>query len=93
MSNFSDYIKEENNRVEEKIDKAKKQNYEEMINKYSSYSKNDLMSEFIKITLDKKKKGELTSGELNNLKTTILPFLNSEQKENLDKILQMVENV
>ena len=93
MSNFSDYIKEENNRVEEKIDKTKKQNYEEMINKYSSYSKNDLMSEFIKITLEKKKKGELTSGELNNLKTTILPFLNSEQKENLDKILQMVENV
>lgn len=93
MSNFSDYIKEENNRVEEKIDKTKKQNYEEMINKYSSYSKNDLMSEFIKITLEKKKKGELSISELNNLKSTILPFLNSEQKENLDKILQMVENV
>lgn len=93
MSNFSDYIKEENNRVEEKVSVTEKQNLEEMINKYSSYSKNDLMSEFLKMTLEKKKKGELSSSEINNLKSTIVPFLNSEQKENLDKILQMVENV
>ena len=93
MSNFSDYIKEENNRFEEKVSVTEKQNLEDLINKYSSYSKNDLMSEFLKMTLEKKKKGELSSSEINNLKSTIVPFLNSEQKENLDKILQMVENV
>ena len=93
MSNFSDYIKEENNRVEEKVSVTEKENLEDLINKYSSYSKNDLMSEFLKMTLEKKKKGELSSSEINNLKSTIVPFLNSEQKENLDKILQMVENV
>ena len=47
----------------------------------------------MKLTLEKKKKGVLDEKELNNIKSTIEPFLNDEQKSNLDKILNMVRNV
>jgi hypothetical protein len=51
------------------------------------------MSEFIKLTLEKKKRGELSDSELENIKSTISPMLNLEQKESLEKLLDMVKNV
>ena len=51
------------------------------------------MQEFIKMTIEKKKKGELSSAELNSIKSAILPYLNSEQVSQFGKLLNMVENV
>jgi len=98
MSNFSDFIKNKSTesgcKKEENLNKKySEQNLQDMISKYSNYSEDRLLGEFIKLTLEKKKKGELTDLELNNIKSTILPFLNQEQKENLNKILDMVRNV
>lgn len=98
MSNFSDFIKNEKNdnytstiNTEEKqVDKDK---LEDMIENYSHLSQDELMNEFLKLTMEKKKKGALTDSELNNIKSTILPFLNEEQKSNLEKVLNLVRNV
>ena len=94
MSNFRDFISEENHTSEAKNDtNLNKEEMEDLINKYSKYSEDDLMMEFMKMTYDKKKKGDLGSEELMNIKNTIEPFLNSEQKTKLEKIINMVDNV
>jgi len=100
MSNFSDYIK--NNSKGEKSSNNKnvntnsqlnEQNLEKLIDKYSSYSSNDLLNEFIKLTIEKKKKGELNNQELQKIKSTIVPFLSQEQKSKLDEIIELVEKM
>lgn len=104
MANFSDFIK--NNNVEN-IDnndnknnfksntnsKQSNENLEDLIDKYSKYSSNDLMNEFLKLTIEKKKNGQLKDDELNELSKSILPFLDEDQKKNLGKILNVVRNV
>ena len=104
MSNFSDFLNNQNN---EQINKStlyndsnnsnsteeKTKNLENLINKYSNYSNDDLMREFLKLTMDKKKKGELNREELENIKNTILPYLDEKQKQNLKQILDLVDNV
>lgn len=94
MSNFSDFIKENKDDVNTntKIEKQDNKKIEDMIDKYSKYSNDKLLSEFMKLTLEKKKNGTLTEGELNKLKSTLEPFLNLEQQSMLHKIIQMVKD-
>ena len=104
MSDFSEFIKNMNNinnnefkdskrdsKAEQEIPNNAK--LEDMINKYSKYSNEDLMSEFLKLTAEKKCNGELSNNEIEKMKSTILPLLNEEQKNNLEKILNVVKNV
>ena len=95
---FSDYINESDRSLEHKTDVVTKYDNENIdlqktINKYSGYSNSDLMNEFLKLTLEKKNKGELNSVEISNIEKAILPYLNSEQKIELERILSMVKNV
>ena len=97
MSNFSDFV---NNDSSEQLNKKQKEsaninneNLEELIDKYSKYNSNDLMSEFMRLTIEKKKKGELKKEELQTIKQTIYPYLNDEQIQNLNNIMNMVDNV
>lgn len=94
MSKFSEYINENNNEINQRNDEnINKEKMEDLIDKYSSYNANELMNEFLKLTNEKKKKGELNQSEINSIKQTISPFLNDEQKNNLDQIMNMVNNV
>lgn len=99
MANFSDFIKSDKkdlNSKETQINnnaEVNKENLEEMIENYSKFSQDELLNEFMKLTLEKKKKGILDEKELNNIKSTIEPFLNDEQKNNLEKIFNLVRNV
>ena len=43
--------------------------------------------------MEKKRRGELTDNELDNLKSTIKPMLNSDQYQKLNQLLEMVKNV
>lgn len=95
MTKFSEYINHEdlNNDKINNATNQSKEKMEDLIDKYSKYSENDLMNEFLKLTYEKKKKGELNETEINSLKQTIMPFLNDEQKNNLDRLMNMVGNV
>ena len=62
LKNKNDFSKEK------KINNANKgMALEEMINKYSGFSENKLMNEFIKLTLEKKKRGQLSNNELEGI--------------------------
>lgn len=106
MSNFSEYINKNNtgngNNQSHSSQNARSQNtgkrysedeLQEMINKYSNYGENQLVNEFIKLTIEKKKRGELKESDIAMLKNTLSPMLNQEQRESLNKILEMVKNV
>ena len=98
MQKFSDYIKS-NNSKSEKVnnggsdDIKTKEDVQSKIDEYSTYSSDRLLNEFLKLTMEKKRKGELTEVELEKLKRAIEPMLSSEQKQSLENILQMVRNV
>ena len=64
-----------------------------MIDDYSGLSEDSLMKEFLKLTMEKKRRGDLTDNELDNLKSTIKPMLNSDQYQKLNQLLEMVKNV
>ena len=104
MNKFSDYIKgstshsqdnlSQNNNVKlNNTTQYSSDKLEDMINMYSSMDNNSLMHEFIKLTLEKKRKGELSKKEIESLKSTLMPYLSAEQQNNLKKILDVVDNV
>ena len=92
MANFSEYING-NESIEKNNKEQGQEGVEELIDKYSKYSNDKLLNEVLKLTLEKKKKGDLGEGELSRLKETLAPYLNTEQKESLNKIIEMVKNV
>lgn len=91
MGNFSDYINSTNIDDENKNNKNEK--LEDLIENYSKLSDNDLMKEFLKLTIERKKQGSLSNGELETLKSTILPCLDEKQKNTLENLLEMIKNV
>jgi len=99
MANFNDFLKDDKNKCESKVkvetatSDNRNKKLEETINQYQKLTSDELMQEFIKLTIEKKNNGELSQDELSNIKNTILPFLNEEQKQSLEKILKVVENV
>lgn len=101
MQKFSDFVKsnEVKNENKENSYDNKHESFnnatdmQSKIDEYSKYSSDKLLNEFIRLTVEKKRKGELTEKELENLKNTIIPMLNSDQKQTLENLLQMVKNV
>ena len=101
MYKFSDFVNSEsvenvkvnNTNTNTNKNDLDQNDMEQLINKYSAYNQNELMNEFMRLTLEKKKKGELGQKELSDLRQTIIPFLNDDQKNNLEKIMNMVDNV
>lgn len=91
MSKFSDYINDGDMR-ESSIDKNKS-DYQDMIDKYSKLSSDELMQEFIKMTAKEKSAGRLNEKEMTQIKETLSPYLNREQTKNLNTIIDMVKDV
>ena len=71
-------------------DKQKTAQYEEILNKYKNMNSNDLMSNLISEAMKLKKAGKLDDESLKSLKTTLAPFLNSDQQEMLNSIIQTI---
>ena len=64
--------------------------YEDIINKYKNMSQNDLMSNLFTEAMKLKKQGKLDASSLNNLKSTLSPFLNFEQQEMLNNLINAI---
>lgn len=93
MSKFSDYIKEEHTTInqinKEKIDEN---NITNLLEKYSSLSHDQLMSEFVKASKKKKEEGGLSDGECEKLTNALSPYLNDQQKSMMASLLQRGKN-
>lgn len=96
MGNFSDYIRNNNENKNIKQNTNKKldeQDLEKLIDKYSDMNSDALLQEFMRMTIEKKRRGELTNSELENIKKTMLPYLNENQKNSLAKMMEIIKNV
>ena len=64
--------------------------YEDINNKYKNMNQNDLMSNLFAEAMKLKKQGKLDASSLNNLKSTLSPFLNFEQQEMLNNLINAI---
>ena len=94
MGNFSDFINNDSYSKTENIkSEASKEDLQKIVDKYSGLSSDELMREFLRMTAEKKKNGELDHSELSNIKNTIMPYLDENQKAKLNSLINMVDNV
>ena len=67
-------------------------NVEEQLKKYENLSQAELMQEFIKESKKQKQNGNLDRDKMENIKSTLLPFLNSNQQQQLDYLMGIVND-
>ncbi len=67
-------------------------NVEEQLKKYENLSQAELMQEFIKESKKQKQNGNLDRDKIENIKSTLLPFLNSNQQKQLDYLMGIVND-
>ena len=71
-------------------DQEKVNEYENIINKYKNMDQSDLMSNLFHEASKLKKEGKLNAETLQNLKSTLSPFLNSQQQEMLNNLVNAI---
>ena len=71
-------------------DQEKANEYQDILNKYKNMNHNDLMANLFSEASKLKKEGKLDENSLNNLKSTLSPFLNTEQQEMLNNLVNAI---
>ncbi len=87
---FKSFAEQNKKVIDENKDKASE--YQEIINKYKDMDQNSLMANLFQEANRLKREGKLDTSTLNNLKQTLSPFLNAEQKNMLDELLIAINN-
>lgn len=92
---FKSFAKENQNSTSKQQDfikdhKEEANKYEEILNKYKNMNQNDLMSNLFSEASKLKQEGKLDASTLNNLKSTLSPFLNDEQQEMLNNLINAI---
>ena len=83
-SNSGDSIKQVN-------EKDVKGRVEELVNKYESYSEQELLNEFLKESQKAKANGIYNSDKIDELRTLLSPMLSEEQKDYFEKLVGMLK--
>lgn len=65
-------------------------NFDELINKYKGKSKEELLSELMKVASTEKSKGNLSRIQLENIFSTLSPYLSESEKQNLKNLIKMI---
>ena len=66
--------------------------YQEIIDRYKDMDNNELMSNLFSEASKLKREGKLDSNTLSNLKSSLSPFLNSEQQEMLSSLIRAIDD-
>ncbi len=85
---FKTFANENKNIIDENREQANQ--YEDILNKYKNMNQNDLMSNLFNEASKLKKEGKLDEQSLNSLKSTLSPFLNSEQQNMLNSLVNAI---
>ena len=87
---FKSFAKESEKIIDENKEKAN--DYQDILNKYKNMDSNELMSNLFNEATRLKSEGKLDSQSLNNLKSTLAPFLNNEQQDMLNNLVNAINN-
>ena len=85
---FKNFSKEQEKMFNTKSEDTSK--YEAILNKYKNMDNSELMSNLFSEATKLKQEGKLDNSTLQNLKSTLLPFLNSEQQEMLNTLINKI---
>lgn len=88
MTKFSEYIKKDVPKSDEKI---ARETVENVFNRYTDFSEDELMREFQEKTNERKANGEPVGEKLSQIATTLMPYLDEAQQEKLANIIKMVK--
>ena len=86
---FKSFIKENEKTLNENKEKASE--YQDIIDKYKNMGNDELMSNLLSEASKLKQQGKLDSNQLNNLSSTLSPFLNNEQKDMLANLIKAID--
>lgn len=64
--------------------------YQDIISKYKDMNSTELMSNLFSEATKLKQQGKLDANTLNNLKSTLTPFLNNEQQGMLNSLINAI---
>ena len=92
---FKNFAKENEKATNEKNsfsseDQKKANEYQDIINKYKNMDNSELMSNLFSEASKLKKEGKLDSNTLNGLKSTLSPFLNNDQQQMLNSLVNAI---
>ena len=76
------------NDSEPKAEQKATQTAEELIEHYKGFSQEELIRELLSAAEKEKQNGTLSREKLENIKSTILPYLNQNQIEFLEKLIE-----
>ena len=82
---FKSYAKEHQSTNSTSQQKTKQ--YEDIINKYKNMNQQDLMASLFSEASKLKQQGKLDENSLNSLKSMLSPYLDSNQKEMLNSLI------
>lgn len=85
---FKTFAEQNKKVIDENKDKA--QDFNELINKYKNMDNNALMQNLFAEASRLKSEGKLDAATLTNLKNTISPFLNNEQQNMLNQLINAI---
>ena len=78
-----------NNNLNDATTNINKEDINKKIDKYSKFSKDELMTEFLKES--RKKEGGYSSEEINKIKDVLFPLLNADQQKYFYELMNMVK--
>lgn len=87
---FKSFSKENENIINENPNKTKE--YEDILNKYKNMNNDELMSNLFREASKLKQEGKLDNNTLTSLKSTLSSFLNSEQQNMLNSLINAIND-
>ena len=94
MNKFSDYIKTDvknYQNVKPQLNEAEKVDLEELVNKYSQLTHEELMQEFLKESNKLKQNGGLTDKQISEMEQVLKPHLSVEQQNMFDDLMTEIK--
>lgn len=85
---FKTFAEQNKKVVEQNADKVNE--YQDIINKYKDMDQNSLMQNLFAEASKLKREGKLNAEYLNNIKNSISPFLNGEQQQMLNSLMDAI---
>lgn len=86
---FKSFANEHKDTLEK--DKDKVNEYQNIIDKYKDMSSGELMQNLFQEASKLKQQGKLDHNQLDNLSSTLSPFLNNEQKDMLNNLIKAID--
>ena len=86
---FKSFANEHKNTLNENPEKVSE--YQNIIDKYKDMDNNELMQNLFQEASKLKKQGKLDNEQLNNLSSTLSPFLNDNQKDMLANLIKAID--